>query len=87
MYSPEFDEKWPHYFDELENETKTRTAKKIKKVLEQPKKRHMKTGAAFFVAETGQHRIVYRVFEQEGKVRFYFVGDHKQYEKWYKQFF
>jgi mRNA-degrading endonuclease HigB of HigAB toxin-antitoxin module len=50
-----------------------------------PEKRHLMR-SSFFVDEVGQYRLVYRIFE-ENKVRFYFVGAHKEYEKWYKQGF
>jgi mRNA-degrading endonuclease RelE of RelBE toxin-antitoxin system len=87
MYSATFDEDWPHYFGRLENETKERVAKKIKKILAYPKKRHLKQGTSFFVDEIGQYRILYRVFDSQQEVRFYFVGNHKEYEKWYKEAF
>ena len=87
MYTERFDQDWPKYFRKLDNQTKERIAKKIKNILEHPRKRHLKKGARFFVNETGQHRIVYRIFELNKTVRFYFVGKHKDYEKWYNQFF
>lgn len=62
-----------------------RIAKRIGKVLEFPYKRHLRKPAKFFVAEIGQYRILYRVFEDSKMVRFYFVGNHKEYEKWYRQ--
>ncbi len=71
----------------LDNSIKEQAAKKISKILEFPEKRHLKKGAKFFVDEIGQHRILYRVFEENDEVRFYFVGKHKEYEKWYKQYF
>ncbi|MFH0714382.1 MAG: hypothetical protein V1977_01335 [Candidatus Diapherotrites archaeon] len=66
---------------------KDRVAKKIQKIAETPEKRHLKLGVSFFIGEVGQHRIVYRIFEEKKEVRFYFVGNHKEYEKWYKRFF
>ncbi|AJF60104.1 MAG: hypothetical protein J4224_02650 [Candidatus Diapherotrites archaeon] len=87
MYSEIYDEDWPDYFDRLSNEMKERTTKKIKKILEYPQKRHLQKGASFFVGEVGQNRIIYRIFENEKIVKFYFIGDHKEYEKWYKKFF
>jgi mRNA-degrading endonuclease RelE of RelBE toxin-antitoxin system len=84
MYAEEFDQGWPKLFQPLDRTIKERIAKKIKKVLEYPQKRHLKK-AQFFVAEVGQYRIIYRVFEENKRIRFYFVGDHKEYEKWYKQ--
>lgn len=87
IYKESFDEKWPEYFNSLDHTIKERVAKKIKKILEFPEKRHLKKGARFFVDEIGQNRIVYRIFKENKEVRFYFVGNHKEYEKWYKQFF
>ena len=87
MYTSAFDEEWPKYFNKLGNEMKERTAKKIKKILEYPQKRHLKKGAKYFVDEIGQNRIIYRIFEEQKEARFYFTGTHKEYEKWYKQFF
>jgi len=87
MYIAIFDEYWPKHFDRLNNEIKERTANKIKKILDYPQKRHLKKGAKYFVDEIGQYRIVYYVFEETKEVKFYFIGNHKEYEKWYKQFF
>lgn len=87
IHKPTFDEKWPEYFAKLDDIIKERVAKRIKKLLEFPKKRHLSQKANFFVDEVGQHRILYRVFDETNEVRFYFVGNHKEYEKWYKQFF
>ena len=85
-YEAEYDQEWPRYFQNLDNAVKERTAKKIGKILEYPTKRHLKK-SSFFVDEIGQYRIVYMVFENEEKIRFYFVGTHKEYERWYKQDF
>ena len=85
-YEAEYDQEWPEYFQNLDNAIKERTAKKIRKILRYPTKRHLKK-STFFVDEIGQYRIVYMVFENEEKIRFYFVGTHKEYERWYKQDF
>jgi len=87
IYKATFDENWPKHFNKLDPTIKERVVKKIKKILEFPKKRHLKKGARFFVDEIGQNRIVYRVFEENKEARFYFVGNHKEYERWYKQYF
>ncbi len=86
MHRSTFDESWPTYFNELESHLKERVAKKIKNILGFPQKRHLK-GATFFVDEIGQYRLIYRVFEETNEVKFYFVGDHKLYEKWFKRLF
>ena len=87
IYNATYDEDWPEYFNGPDNTLKERVAKKIQKILEFPKKRHLGQKARFFVDEIGQNRIVYRVFDETDEVRFYFVGNHKEYEKWYKSFF
>lgn len=86
MYAAEFDQYWLQYLQRLDGEMKERVAKKMKKILIRPQKRHLK-GASFFVDEIGQYRIVYMVFEENERVRFYFVGKHKEYEVWYRQTF
>ena len=86
MYDAEFDQDWSKYFQPLDKSIKERIAKKVGKILGSPTKRHLKK-SLFFVDEIGQYRIIYRIFEENNKVRFYFVGTHKEYEKWYKQGF
>ena len=87
MYNAVFDEEWSCFLNKLGYETRERTAKKIMKILLHPQKRHLKKGARFFVDQIGQYRVIYRVFEERKEVKFYFIGGHKEYEKWYRQFF
>lgn len=87
MYTPAFDEKWPTYFERLDKRTREKVAKKIKRIVSFPQKKHLKGKARFFVGEVGQYRIIYRVFEENKTVVFYFVGNHKDYTKWYSQLF
>ena len=75
--------KWDKYFAELSHVVKIRILKKIKQILINPLKRHLKHGLPFFVEEIGQYRVVYKIDDSEKVVKFYFVGDHKEYEKWY----
>jgi len=86
IYKAAYDEDWAKYFNNLDNIVKERIAKKIQKILDFPRKRHLSQKAKFFVDEVGQFRILYRVFDEINEVRFYFVGSHKEYEKWYKSF-
>ncbi len=86
-YIATYDEDWNRYFNKQSRELKIRIVKKISKVLEYPAKRHLKSGANFFVDEIGQYRLLYRIFEDTKQVNFYFVGDHKEYEKYYLDFF
>ncbi len=87
MYRIEFDRKWITFFQKLDFSTQERIVKKIKNILHQPKKRHLKGRASFYVAEVGQYRIIYRVFDKDYIVRFYFCGRHKDYERWFLHFF
>jgi mRNA-degrading endonuclease RelE of RelBE toxin-antitoxin system len=87
MYTPAFDENWPAYFEGLDKGTRERVAKKIKKIIRFPYKKHLKGRARFFADEVGQYRIIYRVFEEDETVVFYFIGNHKDYTKWYGQLF
>jgi len=87
MYCAKFDQDWEKYFSKLNHELKERTVKKLKQILIHPYKRHLTKGANFFVAEVGQYRIIYRIFENEQEVRFYFIGNHKQYVQWYSKLF
>lgn len=87
MYELDFDEDWKKYFQPIENDIKERVAKKIGKILLFPEKRHLKGKADYFTDEIGQYRITYRIIKENNKVRFYFIGKHKEYEKWYKQFY
>ncbi len=85
-YEAEYDQEWLKYFQPLDESIKERVAKKVGKILGYPTKRHLKR-SLFFVDEVGQYRIIYMVFEENKRVRFYFVGTHKEYEKWYRKDF
>ena len=85
-YKAEYDQEWSRYFEPLDEGIKVRVAKKIGKILNYPIKRHLKK-SLFFVDELGQYRVIYRVFDDDKIVRFYFAGTHKEYEKWYKRSF
>ena len=87
MYKATFHKDWPEHFSKLEHAIKERVSKKIQKILEHPQKRHLGSGAKYFVDEVGQYRILYMILEEKQEVRFFFVGNHKEYKKWYKQFF
>ena len=80
MLSAEFDPGWKGFFERLPEEMKVPIVKKMKKILEGIPGRHLKHGLDYFVAEVGQYRICYKALENSRK--FYFVGDHKEYEKW-----
>lgn len=84
-YSLEFDPIWRRYFEPLPEDLKERIAKKIKRILEGLPGRHLRYGVDFFVEDVGQYRICYKSFEDKKIRRFYFVGDHKEYEQWIRE--
>lgn len=58
-----------------------RLVKRIARMRDEPVGRHLGYGLDFFVIEIGQYRMVYTC---EGRKKtIYFVGNHKEYEKWY----
>jgi len=81
-YSLEFDEKWDEYFSKLDKEMQRRAWQKIQQLKRPLSSRHLKQGLRLFVAELGQYRIAYAVFEDRKVKKFYFVGTHKEYERW-----
>lgn len=46
--------------------------------------RHLRFGSPCFVEEVGGYRIAFVKNDKEKQKRILFVGDHKQYEKWYR---
>ena len=82
MYQIEFDDEWNKLFNELTPEMKKKVWKKILQIESGLPGRHLRYGVDFFVEEVGQYRICYKSFEDKKIRRFYFVGNHKNYEKW-----
>lgn len=83
MYKIDFDEGWDRYFEKLPKDIQIRVWKKINKIKTGLPGRHLHSGVDYFVEEVGQYRICYKSFENKKVRRFYFVGNHKDYEKWY----
>jgi mRNA-degrading endonuclease RelE of RelBE toxin-antitoxin system len=81
-YSLEFDEGWDHYFKKLDKSMKGRVWKKILQLKGPLPARHLKKGLDFYVSEIGQYRLCYKMDENRMAKTIYFVGDHKEYEKW-----
>jgi hypothetical protein len=76
---------WDISYCRMDSTEQQRIWKKIQQLKTLVKARHLKKGLSYFVVETGQYRIC---FKEEGTKRtIHFAGNHKQYEKWYKQFF
>ncbi|MFA5382536.1 MAG: hypothetical protein WC356_05170 [Candidatus Micrarchaeia archaeon] len=76
---------WDMHYSKMDNSQRIPIAKKIKKLKQKKKTRHLHYGLQFSVDEVNQYRIVYKIFEKEKFVRIYFIGNHKQYEKWLRE--
>lgn len=81
-YSLDFADGWDFYFWKLDKSMRDRVWKKIQQLKLIPHSRHLKQGLDYFVSEVGQYRIAYKINEDKKTKILYFVGDHKEYEKW-----
>ena len=81
-YAIQFHPEWDKYFHKLDNAMKQRVMKKILQLQEDLPARHLKRGLPIYVSEIGQYRMAYSIDEAKGIKVLYFVGDHKEYEKW-----
>lgn len=84
MYSLEFQDDWRDYFRNTPPDIQKRFKKRIDKYETFPNFgfRHEELGVDFFVDEIGrQYRVLFTSEENTKVRRFYFIGDHKEYEK------
>jgi mRNA-degrading endonuclease RelE of RelBE toxin-antitoxin system len=81
-YSLEFARGWEENFKKMDKSIRERVWKKIQQLKTLTNSRHLKKGFDFFVSEIGQYRIAYKTDEKRKTKTIYFVGDHKEYEKW-----
>jgi hypothetical protein len=80
-----FADGWDTNYSKMDSVERQKIWKKIQQLKTKIKARHLGQGAPIFVAESGQHRVCFR---EKGNAReILFAGNHKQYQKWYKQFF
>lgn len=85
MFELGFADGWDEHYRKMDSTEKQRIWKKIQQLKTLPKARHLKQGVPIFVVESGQNRICFR--EKEKTREILFAGNHKQYQKWYKQFY
>lgn len=82
-YSVKFEPDAEAQFLALDNSIRIQIAKKLKQLMRDDfKSRHLKHGSPFFVEEIGQYRIGFYIEEDKKEKWIFFVGDHKEYEKW-----
>lgn len=83
-YTLIFKPDWDKHYSKMDKSVQTIIWKKIQQQKNETKTRHLKHGVEFYVVETGQHRIAIKINEKENTKTIHFVGNHKQYEKWFK---
>ena len=74
---------WDLHFKKFDNSTRKHILNKLNQ-MKQPLGARGLHSSEFQVEEVGQYRIAF-IEDETTKTKFvHFVGDHKQYEKWYK---
>jgi len=84
MYKLVYMAGWDKNFEKMDKHTQKQIWKKIQKQANETKTRHLKYGLSFFVAESGQNRIVLKIKDNEQTKEIWFAGSHKQYDEWRK---
>lgn len=75
---------WDKYFNKFEESIQIQILKKINQIKSINVHRRLHK-SRYSVEEVGQYRICF-IVETEIRVKhIYFVGNHKQYENWYKE--
>ena len=70
-------------FKRLDKSIKSKIIKAIEDLKVKDSGKRLKGYSSFIVKKVGQYRIVY-VVDNKNKIKIiYFIGDHKEYEKWY----
>lgn len=81
-YALDFHKNWDEYFQKLDLPVQKKLFKKILRLQERVKARHLKHGLPYFVLESKQYRICFTRNESKKQVKLFFAGTHKDYEKW-----
>ena len=79
----EFNPGWDKYFKDFDKSIKDQILKKLEK-MKQPLVARGLHSSDYKVEEAGQYRITFIQDETTQTKHIHFIGDHKQYEKWYK---
>jgi mRNA-degrading endonuclease RelE of RelBE toxin-antitoxin system len=83
-YDLRYEPDWDRHFSKLDSSVQTIILKKIRQLRQAIVGRHFCHGLPLFVEEVGGYRITYRSDDIARIRKVVFVGDHKQYEKWYQ---
>ncbi len=80
----EFIPGWDGHFEKFGRTAKDQILKKFEH-MKQPLQARGLHSSIFQVEEVGQYRISFKIDGQNRIKKIQFVGNHKQYEKWYKE--
>jgi len=79
----EFIPGWDMHFKKFDKGIQQQILKKFEQ-MEQPLQSRGLHSSRFQVEEIGQYRIALKIDKESRIKKIQFVGNHKQYEKWYK---
>lgn len=74
---------WDKHFKKFDSNIQITILKKIKQMKQDLKPRRLHR-SNYLVEEIGQYRIAYIIDEINLIKKIHFIGNHKQYEKWYR---
>jgi len=80
----EYNEGWDKYFNKFEESIQIQIFKKINQIKSINVHRRLHK-SRYSVEEVGQYRICFIINEETKTKSIHFIGNHKQYEKWYKE--
>lgn len=86
MWRLAFKPNWDFHFRKFDKSVQQIILKKFEKMKEPLLGRGL-TASRYQIEEIGQYRIAFIQDEEAKTKKIHFVGDHKQYEKWYKSLF
>ena len=79
-----FKKGWDKNFEKFDNSTQQRILKKFEQMKQPLQARGLKASKVV-VEEAGQYRIAFYQNEEKHQKEIHFVGNHKQYERWYSE--
>lgn len=78
-----FKKGWDRHFKKFDKAAQQRILKKFEHMKQPLQPRGLKA-LRVVVEEAGQYRIAFYQNEEQHQKEIHFVGNHKQYEKWYR---
>lgn len=79
-----FEPGWDRHFGKFDSTARNQILRKFEK-MKQPLGARGMHSSRYRVEEVGQYRIAFIQDESTRTKRIHFVGNHKQYEKWYSE--